>query len=163
RSVRVPRGLRDAIPLFSGTLASVDWTQVCTRSGEWWILCTAPDPAVSVSVLVSLHGPRKWLWRIEAMIGHLMEDVIFHLSMRAHNGAPRGDLSHRPATFSVDKYDEWREESLKSQFEDYFHWDLIKGKRVLDFGCGTGPLSALCAKNGAASVVGLDLLDKSIA
>jgi SAM-dependent methyltransferase len=63
----------------------------------------------------------------------------------------------------VDKYDEWREECLKSQFEDYFHWDLIKGKRVLDFGCGTGPLGALCAKNGSASVVGLDLLDKSIA
>jgi ubiquinone/menaquinone biosynthesis C-methylase UbiE len=91
------------------------------------------------------------------MIRGLMEEVVFRLSMSAHNGQPKGDLSHRPATFSADKYDEWRAESLKDQFETYFSWDLVKGKRVLDFGCGTGPLSLLCADKGASSVVGIDL------
>ena len=92
----------------------------------------------------------------------LLEEIVFRISMRAHSGRPRGDLSHRPATFSPEKYDEWRSESLKDQFEQYFQWDLIRGKRVVDFGCGTGPLSKLCAENGAASVIGIDLSAKSI-
>jgi SAM-dependent methyltransferase len=97
------------------------------------------------------------------MITRIAEDVLFRLSMRAHTGSPKGDLSHRPATFSADGYDAWRHESLKSQFEQYFNWELIKGKRVLDFGCGTGPLSVLCAQQGAKSVVGIDLSQNSIA
>jgi SAM-dependent methyltransferase len=91
------------------------------------------------------------------MIRRLMEEAVFRCSMPTHNGRPKGDLSHRPATFSADKYDEWRADSLRSQFEAYFNWDLIRGKRVLDFGCGTGPLSLLCAQNGARSVLGIDL------
>jgi SAM-dependent methyltransferase len=96
------------------------------------------------------------------MIRRLMEEALFRLSMSTHNGNPKGELSHRPATFSADKYDEWRDESLKGQFEEYFQWELIRGKRVLDFGCGTGPLSLLCAQNGAKSVVGTDLNSGSI-
>jgi len=96
------------------------------------------------------------------MIRQLAEDALFRLSMPAHNGSPKGDLSHRPATFSTDKYDEWRDESLKGQFEAYFRWELIRGKRVLDFGCGTGPLSLLCAQNGAKAVTGVDLSRRSI-
>jgi ubiquinone/menaquinone biosynthesis C-methylase UbiE len=91
------------------------------------------------------------------MIRRLIEEAVFRVSMSAHDGRPKGDLSHRPATFSEDRYDEWRAESLKEQFESYFRWDLIRGKRVLDFGCGTGPLSLLCAENGAGSVIGIDL------
>jgi ubiquinone/menaquinone biosynthesis C-methylase UbiE len=97
------------------------------------------------------------------MIRSLLEEAAFRLSMSAHNGSPKGDLSHRPATFSEDKYDEWRAESLQGQFEAYFHWNLIRGKRVLDFGCGTGPLSLLCAEHGAASVTGIDLSAERIA
>ncbi len=105
------------------------------------------------------HGRDR---RNSGMIRQLMEEAVFRLSMPAHKGKPKGELSHRPATFSVDKYDEWRGESLKGQFEAYFRWDLIRGKRVLDFGCGTGPLSFLCAENGAKSVIGIDLSSKSI-
>src|SRR5436309_2123706 len=72
-------------------------------------------------------------------------------------------LSHRPASFSVEEYDEWRDESLKSQFEQHFTWADIKGKPVLDFGCGAGALSAPCAKNGAQGAVGTDLSAKYIA
>lgn len=92
-----------------------------------------------------------------AMIRRLMEEAVFRFSMPAHSGSPKGDLSHRKATFSPDEYDEWRNQSLKDQFEAYFEWEQIRGKRVLDFGCGTGPLSLLCARNGARSVIGIDL------
>lgn len=92
----------------------------------------------------------------------VLEEIVFRLSMPAHSGQPKGDLSHRPATFSADKYDEWRTESLRDQFEAFFDWNLIKNKRVLDLGCGTGPLSLLCAQHGAASVIGVDLSSKSI-
>jgi len=87
-----------------------------------------------------------------------MEEAVFRLSMPTHSSRPKGDLSHRPATFSAEKYDEWRDESLKSQFETYFNWNLVRGRRVLDFGCGTGPLSFACAENGASSVTGIDLI-----
>ena len=93
----------------------------------------------------------------------VLEEILFRLSMRAHTGRPKGDLSHRPATFSVDKYDEWRNENLRDQFETYFDWNLIEGKRVLDFGCGAGALSLLCAEKGAKSVIGTDLSSQNIA
>jgi SAM-dependent methyltransferase len=97
------------------------------------------------------------------MIRRIVEELVFRLSMPAHKGRSKSDLSHRPATFSASKYDEWRSESLKSQFEQHFDWALIQDKRVLDFGCGTGPLSLLCAGHGAKSVIGIDLSGKSIA
>lgn len=38
----------------------------------------------------------------------------------------------------------------------------LKGKRILDLGCGTGSLSKYCIQVGAASVVGLDISEKMI-
>jgi SAM-dependent methyltransferase len=96
-------------------------------------------------------------------VAGLFEEIVFRLSMRAHNGHPKGDLSHRPATFSVEKYDAWRAESLEQQFEEFFDWRQIEGKRVLDFGCGSGALSLLCAQKGAKSVIGIDLGARVIA
>ena len=37
------------------------------------------------------------------------------------------------------------------------HKEQIKGKRVLDMGCGTGILSIMAAKTGAKEVVGIDI------
>lgn len=37
------------------------------------------------------------------------------------------------------------------------HQDRIKGKRVLDMGCGTGILSIMAAKTGASGIVGIDI------
>ena len=48
------------------------------------------------------------------------------------------------------------------------HWQLfyspeeIKGKRVLDAGCGTGIFSIIFARNGAAEVIGLDISPGSL-
>lgn len=39
----------------------------------------------------------------------------------------------------------------------------IEGLRVLDVGCGEGRLSLLCAREGAASVLGIDPDSESIA
>jgi len=50
---------------------------------------------------------------------------------------------------------EWRE--LKKMFPDF------KGKRVLDLGCGFGWHCAYAARNGAVSVVGVDISDKMLA
>ncbi len=38
----------------------------------------------------------------------------------------------------------------------------FKGKRVFDFGCGTGILSVLAAKEGASKIIGVDIQPESI-
>src|SRR5512133_3571187 len=106
-------------------------------------------------LLEMTKGPR--------MIRQFVEDIVFRLALPAHTARPKGDLSHRPATFSAEMYDEWRNDSVRQHLEDYFCWDDVCGKRVLDFGCGTGPLTVLCAQHGAASVTGVDVCPKSIA
>ncbi|MGB5211181.1 MAG: class I SAM-dependent methyltransferase, partial [Gammaproteobacteria bacterium] len=40
---------------------------------------------------------------------------------------------------------------------------IIKGKRVLDFGCGTGKQAAALALGGAGHVVGLDTNERTLA
>lgn len=42
-------------------------------------------------------------------------------------------------------------------------WDHIKGKTVLDFGCGTGMEAIEMARNGAAHVIGLDVRESILA
>ena len=51
----------------------------------------------------------------------------------------------------------WRLKCLGIAPEDY------QGKKVLDMGCGTGEYALWYAKNGAASVTGIDLSDGSLA
>jgi SAM-dependent methyltransferase len=93
----------------------------------------------------------------------MIEEAIFRLAMRSHTGGRKTDLSHRAATFSSDKYDEWRDDSLTEQFNSHFLWDQVKGKRVLDFGCGGGQLSFRAKENGAQSVLGVDVIPLRIA
>ena len=54
-------------------------------------------------------------------------------------------------------YGAWRDAELRSQYIGAFSMDLIKGKDVIDFGCGNGALSLLVAENGVRSVVGYDV------
>jgi SAM-dependent methyltransferase len=42
-------------------------------------------------------------------------------------------------------------------------WDEIRGKHVLDFGCGTGEHSVEMAKKGASRVIGLDIRQHALA
>src|ERR1039458_5456936 len=92
------------------------------------------------------------------MINRIIEEAVFRLSMRTHAGGCKTDRSHRAATFSADEYDGWRDEALMDQFTGHFHWDQVKGKRVLDFGCGGGQLSFAAKQNGARSVLGVDVI-----
>jgi SAM-dependent methyltransferase len=97
------------------------------------------------------------------MMNRMIEEVVYRLSMRTHAGGRKTDLSHRAATFSVEKYDEWRDEGLRKQFESHFLWDQVKGKCVLDFGCGGGQLSFVARQEGARSVLGVDVIPLRIA
>lgn len=92
------------------------------------------------------------------MTNRLIENLVYRLAMRTHAGGRKTDLSHRPATFSVEKYDEWRDEGLTKQYSGHFEWEQIKGKRVLDFGCGGGQLSFTAKQKGARSVLGVDVI-----
>lgn len=60
-----------------------------------------------------------------------------------------------------ESFGEWRERVLEravSQFPQH----LIKGKTVLDFGCGGGQLSFLLRNNGAKYVIGIDLNSEAL-
>ncbi len=94
---------------------------------------------------------------------HLLEEAVFRLSIRAHRGQQRSDIANREATFSTEKYDEWRDDDTTVAIEQAFDWERVKGKRVLEFGCGAGPLARMCAERGAASVIGADLSKVMIA
>lgn len=67
-----------------------------------------------------------------------------------------------PHTFDHASYRNWRNKSLDAQFHDHFECAQLSGKRVLDFGCGSGYLSKLATTCDAASVDGLDLSPKKI-
>lgn len=41
-------------------------------------------------------------------------------------------------------------------------WDEIRGKTVIDFGCGTGAETVEMAQRGAAKVIGLDIVEASL-
>lgn len=65
------------------------------------------------------------------------------------------------STSTGDGYLDWRTESLArswSQFDDA----TVRGKDVLDFGCGAGSLSLFLAGKGAKRVVGVDLTEALI-
>jgi SAM-dependent methyltransferase len=66
------------------------------------------------------------------------------------------------AALDADAYTDWRGSELEHQFRSSFQDHELRGKRVLDFGCGTGALSLLAAHAGAASVEGIDLLPGDI-
>src|SRR5689334_5229263 len=51
----------------------------------------------------------------------------------------------------------------KSKVETLFgksFWDRIRGKEVLDFGCGRGDEAVEMAERGAARVIGIDLREE---
>ena len=51
---------------------------------------------------------------------------------------------------------------LESLFGPQF-WERIRGKTVIDFGCGHGNEAIDIARNGAAHVIGLEALERSLA
>src|SRR5262245_9305193 len=67
---------------------------------------------------------------------------------------------------SFDHYDHWRRDELEGQWR-YFSNDDIRGKDVVDFGCGSGDLSSIVAdfepKSIAAIEVDRDAYERALA
>lgn len=59
----------------------------------------------------------------------------------------------------VEATDEWTVETALTNYEEAFpnFREMIRGKRILDYGCGDGFQSVALAKAGAASVLGVDV------
>ncbi len=67
-----------------------------------------------------------------------------------------------PAILDNAHYAKWRNSELLSQFDDHFRAESVLNKRILDFGCGGGALSFHVCTLGAASVHGVDVIEKNI-
>jgi SAM-dependent methyltransferase len=87
--------------------------------------------------------------------------LAFYVSRRLVRKSASGPDSTGRAS-SAD-YVQWRGDAMPKKFRETFDAGLIVGKDVLDFGCGTGPLSHEVVALGARSCVGLDLDAGSIA
>lgn len=59
-------------------------------------------------------------------------------------------------------YGDWRDKSLRRQFETYFGVQSAAGKVVLDFGCGDGALCTILTDAGARKVHGIDIDERSL-
>ncbi len=83
--------------------------------------------------------------------------LLFHLSKKRVLNSKPGDAAGNPATFDATSYQEWRDSELRKQFLENFDPAELRGKDVLDFGCGSGDLSFLMAGFGPKSVTGIEL------
>jgi SAM-dependent methyltransferase len=87
----------------------------------------------------------------------LTSTVLFHLSRNKVIHSKPGDVAGNPASYSATAYQEWRDADLRAQFLADFDPEDLRGKDVLDFGCGEGGLSCLVASFGVKSITGIDL------
>jgi SAM-dependent methyltransferase len=92
-----------------------------------------------------------------AEMSTIAEDVCFKLAKRRVLSRQSGAAGFNAATFDSDGYQDWRKKELESQFTQNFSAEDIRGRDVVDFGCGGGELSFLAAELGATSVVGLEV------
>ena len=98
------------------------------------------------------------------LLFRLAKPVVLRREAAATSGTAAFNASAR-VTPGHDRtsYDAWRDRELEREFLSYFAPDALRGHRVLDFGCGTGGMSLLAARLGAASVDGVDLRANEIA
>lgn len=81
--------------------------------------------------------------------------LLFELSRR-HMPAPA------PRTINYSAYQEWRRQSLSSSWAA-FRGTALRGRDVLDFGCGDGALSFyLASEESPSSITGVDLDPEAI-
>lgn len=83
-------------------------------------------------------------------------EVCFRLARRLSRDRTAGEAGLNKASFSRDSYQDWRRKELEAQYDAWFSADDVKGRDVLDFGCGGGELSLYARTLGARSVIGLE-------
>ena len=81
----------------------------------------------------------------------IRERILYKLSMKPADVSPFG--------YEAGVSGEWDHETalslLRTEFPDFD--DMIRGRRVMDYGCGDGFQSIAMAKSGAAEVFGVDI------
>jgi len=82
-----------------------------------------------------------------------IEELCYLLCRRAL----RRHAEAHPTHINVADYATWRYASLQRQFTMYFNPSQVRGKRVIDLGCGSGDLARFVFELGAGSVTGVDL------
>lgn len=93
----------------------------------------------------------------------VIENILFRLSrrcLRAKAAARDTDIEH---TRDDAAYRRWRDAELQKQLEDHFPYETVRGKDILDFGCGEGMLAVRLSRLGAASTLATDLGEDLIA
>lgn len=92
----------------------------------------------------------------------LSEGVCFQLSRYLVRRRHTGDAGARQQTRDSRAYADWRKTELQQQFCQHFDLAEIRGKDVVDFGCGDGGLAILLASEGVKSITGIDLSERFI-
>lgn len=97
---------------------------------------------------------------------NISESICFFLSRRLLERASSKSGKHadeRARATDAHAYAAWRASELHREFSTNFDVSAVKGKDVLDFGCGEGQLSFLCVDLGAKSITGSELSEELIA
>ncbi len=90
-------------------------------------------------------------------------EICFRWSRRKVLTRRQGQAGENAATFDSSAYEAWRRQELERQFVRHFQGASLEGLDVLDFGCGSGALSFLAARDGARSVLGVEIDAESAA
>jgi len=85
------------------------------------------------------------------------EWLLFQISRKLLNRQHSKQSVDVARTIDDQAYLKWRESELEKQLEGNFPYETLRGKDVLDFGCGQGALAFRIATLGAKSVLGIDL------
>jgi SAM-dependent methyltransferase len=92
----------------------------------------------------------------------LRAELLFKVARNRVLTRQVGAVGENQATFDPVAYRQWRDQELRQQFMGFFSAEDVRGRDVLDFGCGEGGLAFMVAKLGPKTLVGMDLAESLI-
>lgn len=102
-------------------------------------------------------GPIQYRLIVLGLDSRLAEEVCYRVSRLLVRRREAGDAGERASTFDEEAYYEWRAEELAEQFSSNFDGELLRGKDVVDFGCGAGDLSFFVTRFRPKAMLGIEL------